>query len=251
MNKTYLVSYCENEDIDFLKTMLAPNDILVGVDQGADLLFKNFLTPDFIIGDFDSFPVNESKIPEKCQIIRLNPDKDESDLEYAVRYFLDRNDVLSNSKLKSCPDNDEVESNFAECESVAQQREIIIINNMQGRIDHTLSVLGLLEQQYELTNDSESMKSKNKTTICILNSATEIYLSRGHFQKEILSNSTISLIPISDEVKKISTRGMLYELDKETLYRKKTRGISNKNIDKNIAINFCVGELLVVINKRI
>ncbi|MCL2063469.1 MAG: thiamine diphosphokinase [Candidatus Cloacimonetes bacterium] len=205
--RVYLVSYCLDADIVFLKTILCKDDILIGVDQGTEVLLKNNLYPDIIVGDFDSFSLNKNILPEKCLILELNPDKDESDLEYAVNLFYEKINI-----------------------------EIIIINNLQGRIDHILSVVYLLE------------KIENG---CIQNAEQEVFLINKNFERELPINSTISLIPISEEVKSIFTEGMLYRLANETLYRNETRGLSNKSVDKKIKIKFIVGKMLVVINKRI
>lgn len=199
----YFVSYCENDDINFLKTILLKRDLVVGVDQGAGILFENGLNPNYIIGDFDSFNINEKDIHSEIKIIRLNPEKDESDLEYAINYFSDSN------------------------------HEMTIINSMQGRLDHILTTLFLIDTQ------------KN---ICILNSKQKIYLINNYLNETLTPGTCVSLLPVSEEVRDISTKGLYYPLNQAVLYRNKSRGLSNKSVDNIVEISFSVGKLLVIIS---
>ena len=202
MSKVYLVSYCDDSDIKYLKSRLDSDDIVVGVDQGIAGLTANNVPFQYGIGDFDSF--DECLLSDSIKIIKLDREKDCTDLEYAVHYFA--------------------------------KHEICIINNLQGRIDHTLAALSLLES-YDNTY--------------IMSAKQEIHLAKKHFSANLPIGTTISLIPISEQVKNIKTQGLYYPLENETLYRKKSRGISNKNVDNFIDILFLDGELLIVINKEL
>ena len=59
-------------------------DLWVGVDAGAANLVRHGYTPDWAIGDFDSAPPPS----ESRQILRLLPEKDDTDLEYALQFIL-------------------------------------------------------------------------------------------------------------------------------------------------------------------
>jgi thiamine pyrophosphokinase len=163
-----------------------------------------------MIGDFDSYnPLDETI--ELCiannpsfRFIRLSPDKDLSDLEYAVRYFL------------------------------SLGYNITIVNNLQGRIDHILSSLYLLELGEDISISSASQ---------------DVFLAKNNFSISLPLDTTISLIPISKVVTQVKTHGLLYPLENETIYRANSRGLSNKNVDKNIDISFLDGRILVVINR--
>lgn len=59
-------------------------DLLIGVDGGAAHLVAHGYTPDWAIGDFDSAPP-----PAMCRhILRLQPEKNDTDLEYALVHIL-------------------------------------------------------------------------------------------------------------------------------------------------------------------
>jgi len=199
----FLVTYISTEDIHLLKEV-TQNDLIVGVDQGANILLENNIIPDYIIGDFDSFLLDDSLIPETVKIIELDKEKDYSDLEYAVLYFLNKTDL------------------------------IFILNNMQGRTDHILLSLFLLE------------KANHITKIIIRNNKEEIRILENE-ENFIMSEKTlVSLIPLTESVTNIITYGLLYKLENETLYRHSTRGLSNVVSDSKVKISYSTGKLLLV-----
>ena len=65
---------------------------LIGVDKGASFLALNNVKMDFAIGDFDSVNDNElEKIKEfSKEFIKLNPIKDDTDLEHALKFVKEK-----------------------------------------------------------------------------------------------------------------------------------------------------------------
>ena len=62
-----------------------PYNALIGVDGGAAHLVQHGFIPDWAIGDFDTTPP-----PRQCaKVLRLLPEKDDTDLEAALLYILD------------------------------------------------------------------------------------------------------------------------------------------------------------------
>ncbi|MCL1827042.1 MAG: thiamine diphosphokinase [Candidatus Cloacimonetes bacterium] len=202
----YLVSYCTKRDIEYLQHIYQKSDVIVGVDQGAQKLMAAGIMPDYIIGDFDSSP-KHSDLPDSCCVIELNPKKDMSDLEYAIDYFLGKSSY----------------SDF----------DIVILNNLQGRIDHILSTLFLVEKAERI-----SLASCKQL----------VYLVTSSFSNELPINTTVSLIPISDTVEGVYLEGFEYPLEGETLYRCSSRGLSNISKNKTVTVNIKHGELLLIIN---
>ena len=64
-----------------IKPCLAPGDLCIAADGGWQTLKSLGVTPDLIVGDFDSSSVPQSGI----ETIRLNPAKDETDLYAAIQ----------------------------------------------------------------------------------------------------------------------------------------------------------------------
>lgn len=58
-----------------------PGDLLIAADGGYEYLQSHGLTPDIVIGDFDSVRV----LPNHPNLIRLNPIKDETDTLSAIQ----------------------------------------------------------------------------------------------------------------------------------------------------------------------
>jgi thiamine pyrophosphokinase len=206
MKSVYLVSYCTSRDIEFLKNEPEEDRIVVGVDQGCSVLLDQGITPNYFIGDFDSFNIETITNNNNHKIIILEKEKNYSDLEFAVKHFIGDNN------------------------------KIVIINNLQGRFDHIISSVFLLEM------------CKN---IYIKNFNSEIYLTEKFFTGSFPPGTLISLVPISPIVKGITTEGLYFQLQNETLKRESTRGISNKIIDKYFNVSFLDGKLLIIITLNV
>jgi len=111
--------------------------------------------------------------------------------------------------------------------------EILIFGALGGRKDQELANIFLL-RKYPLMN------------IAILEKNTVMWIAKKKKQFSAKIGQTISLIPLSEKVTGITTKGLQYKLNKGTLYMRKTKGISNvAKIDK-IRINYKKGTLLVV-----
>ena len=68
-------------------------DVIIAADCGMDFLYQNGITPDIIVGDFDSTKTKALEyFVEKGQseIHTLNPVKDDTDTEFAIRTAMER-----------------------------------------------------------------------------------------------------------------------------------------------------------------
>ncbi len=92
---------------------------LIGVDYGAYLLAKAGLPMVFAVGDFDSVPDMGEIAKYAKEVKKLNPVKDDSDLEEAVLFAKERYDRM------------------------------IVYGALGGRIDHEISALRLITQHKE------------------------------------------------------------------------------------------------------
>lgn len=63
-----------------------PGDLLIAADGGYEYTEAHGLTPDIVIGDFDSI----HQVPDHPHLIRLNPIKDETDTLSAIRLGQER-----------------------------------------------------------------------------------------------------------------------------------------------------------------
>ena len=71
------------------RDQLEQYDFVIGVDSGAEYLYKLFLIPNLIIGDLDS--INSKTLDrarkDKAEIISYETDKDKTDFELALNYL--------------------------------------------------------------------------------------------------------------------------------------------------------------------
>ena len=219
----FFVSYCCDKDIELLKKRYSSDDVLIGVDQGADVLYRNGLKPDFVVGDFDSLQTDLEEFGSECEIITLSTEKDQSDLEYAIDYFINAKCKMTNVNTPSASVHPSEVGNV----------EVVIINSLQGRVDHIMSTIYLFEKYPQAK---------------ILNAKQEVFWINKDFISEMPLNTCLSLLPISNVVKNVTTSGLYYSLNNETLHRMNSRGISNKSIENKVMISFEEGKMIGIIS---
>ena len=183
-------------------------DFKVAVDGGYIHMKSLDLTPNVIIGDLDSIEENGINELEDIgiKIIRFDVHKDETDLELVVEYLLD-----------------------------LDFEHINILGATGGRTDHFVGNLLLF---------SNPKYQKNK--IKIWTDKEEIYYCKNYQEIIGKKGDLVSLIPISDQVTAISTEGLDYPLIVESLFRWKSRGISNQMSTRKAKVRFDTGTLLCV-----
>lgn len=143
----YIAGAGECKEIIIIKET---DDIVIAADAGIKHLEKANITPDYIIGDFDSLGIK----PEGENVIALKPEKDVTDMHAAVEIG--------------------IEKGFS---------RFVIYGATGGRLDHTLANIQLLASLAErgikavikdgeteiiaLCNSSVSFSEKNKGYISV------------------------------------------------------------------------------------
>ena len=103
--------------------------------------------------------------------------------------------------------------------------EIIIVGSTNGRFDHTLSTLAILEKYHE-----------KHIPICIVNGQNRVrYIKNSGFIVVRSKYKYFSLIAADEKVKGVSIEGAKYPLSKKTLTRTHQYAVSNE-IVKNAAL---------------
>lgn len=64
-----------------------PEGLIICADRGYDIAAAAGITPDIIVGDFDS---SEVRLPENVPVIRVNPEKDDTDTILACDTAIER-----------------------------------------------------------------------------------------------------------------------------------------------------------------
>lgn len=185
------------------------DDLAIAADVGALNAKKLGDTPDIIVGDFDSARLELLKKDfPRAEIIEVPVEKDFTDTELAIDIALKKG-----------------------------AEEIVIIGGLDGRLDHTLTNISLLE---DLT------KKRIYTTITNGNNriryieSTSTLIVRSHFKY-------LSLIPRSETIKGLTILGCKYELENKTIKNAATGFTVSNEIEQNCAF-ICVkkGKLLIV-----
>ncbi len=82
MNKCIIIGSAPVEDDDIFNEMEFGNSFVICADGGLDIALKNRITPNLIIGDFDSV---KCELPPNIETIRLKTEKDDTDMMAAIK----------------------------------------------------------------------------------------------------------------------------------------------------------------------
>ena len=200
---------------DFLKDVLYKNEFnnIIASDKGLEVLDKQNIKPNYIIGDFDSI---DKKILGKylndksISITKLNPEKDYTDTHMALKLAIE---------IKS--------------------KDITIIGAIGSRLDHTFANINILKEALD------------KNIPCrIINENNEIYLiNKNNILKKDELFPYISLIPLTSSVEGVTLKGFKYLLDNDIMNIGKSIGVSNEQLEDVASIDIKKGILVVIKSK--
>lgn len=201
------------EDLSWLKAQLSHYDLLLAVDRGLEATEAIGLTPDLIIGDFDSYRGDraiEARYPE-AQILTFSSVKDWTDTELAIQKAVEL-------------------SRQSEGEAV-----IDLYGAFGNRMDHTfanLMLLGSLEQK--------------SPRIRALDPDNEVErLFPGTYRVARREGFNISVLPL-DELAEVSLQGFAYDGEKLVLRRAGTLGVSNHLKDNEGLVTLHSGKVFLM-----
>ena len=190
-----------------LKSIESPR--VICADGGALHARALGFSPHAIIGDLDSLAAPQVAAFESAgaEIIQHPPDKDETDLELALRY----------------------------CQQIGAT-SIHILGALGGRVDQTIANIHLLMQA-----------AFRDLSIVVVDGDQTIRLLRpGGHEIVGQPGDTISLIPLGASAEGITTEALQYPLRGETLRFGQARGISNVIVGTRPVVQFRCGLLLLV-----
>ena len=183
-------------------------DLCIAADQGYHNALKLGERVDILIGDFDSIGhVPEGEVRE---IRRVPAEKDLTDTQIALEIAVEEG-----------------------------ADEIIIIGGLSGRLDHSLSNLGILEDMY-LRNLHGYMTDGQNRVHFLRNSSTLI--ARSAYQY-------ISILTADEVVKGVSMEGGKYPLKNQTLKRRLQYAVSNEITVNVVLISVKKGGIYIIESK--
>lgn len=164
--------------------------------------------------------------------LNLNPDIITGDFDSYIVTGKEKATVIKNS--------DQETNDLEKALSIALKNNsthVIVLGATGKRVDHTMKNLSVLLQ---FTDKFRQISFKDRySTIKIIKSP---------FKEEYPLHSSLSLIPLSGEVTGITTRGLLYPLQNESLKNGVRDGTSNETVEKIVEIEFKKGDLLLIMN---
>jgi len=198
-----------------LVKLIKTGDIIIAADGGAVHCMEMKIIPDLAIGDFDSL---SSEILKKLQasgtsVMGFPAKKNQTDLELAMDHALSLG-----------------------------AKEIIIIGALGARWDMTFANVLLMAKA-----------GFPGCFIRIIDDYTEIFIIKSGKQIELEGcyGDTVSLIPLGGDVFGVTTKGLEYPLDNETLFFSSPRGVSNLMLENKACVYIKQGILLCfLIHKR-
>lgn len=178
-------------------------DYIICADKGYLHCQAMGLDADLIAGDFDSSPCPENA---SCKVIRLNSEKDETDLFIAVS---------EGYKLG--------------------YRKFLLLGCLGGRFDHTCANLTLMA--YWLENNAEIILKDERNEIRLLNPGCYIFAKRKGY---------VSFFSYSEKVEDLTLEGFKYPLRGFSLSNSCGLCVSNEMEEDKCTVSFSSGRLLTV-----
>lgn len=212
MKKFLIVSGGKTEE-DFAKEWIRiyKPDYMIAADSGMEFFRRIGERPNLILGDFDSVSqetLSWFREDEKIEWRKLNPVKDDTDTEFAVRLAIELG-----------------------------AEEITLLGATGSRLDHVLGNIELLGIGLQQGVAISMVDRHNR--IRMISSGIRI-------RKEEQFGKFVSLIPYSKEVTHLYLKGFKYPLADYCLRGFCSLGVSNEIVDEEAEISFDQGILLVI-----
>ncbi len=193
-----------------LRKQFEESEYVIAADGGINALMKYHLTPDLIVGDFDSAPKLEwVKTYSEIPVVTFPKEKDCTDTELAI---------LEAFKLP--------------------QETICIVGGIGSRMDHTLANMMLLQRIERAGKKGFIIDDHNQISVIETGSCI-IQKKDWHF---------LSLVPLS-EMLIVSMKGFKYPLDRASVDQISTVTISNEFIAQEGEIEIHSGRAFLMLTR--
>lgn len=201
--KILILASAPEQDYTYVKQLAQQADYIICADGGLRHARACEIQPDLVIGDFDS-----GNAPEDISVIRLKPEKDDSDLMCCTK-----------EALKHDPD------------------EIVYACASGGRLDHFLSNLSLLE--YTAEHHCQAVLYDAQNRVSFHAGGTKYYQRDTQYPY-------VSIIPLDAVLTGVTLRGLKYQLTDAAVYRSQMITISNEAVEDKYMISIAEGRSLVI-----
>ncbi|MGI6632776.1 MAG: thiamine diphosphokinase [Bacillota bacterium] len=204
---------------DLLLPFVRGASMIIAADSGAEFLESHGLTPGIFVGDFDSCG-RETVCRVRasgCRVVSLPVEKDVTDSEAALN------------------------TAFAE-----GFRSAVVIGALGGdRIEHGIANLLLVERY--AGQGMDVVLASPKTWICHVSGPGYAGFTRRAFRGR--RGDWVSLFPITESAKGVTTENLKFPLLRATLTRGTTLGVSNQMLGEGGAVSAEEGFLAIALTR--
>lgn len=199
----------------FLEKNKKENSCLIAADRGLEFFQDTGLVPDIAVGDFDSLSLRGKQYLDQLtetEIIKLKPEKDDSDTQSAACLAMDRG-----------------------------AKEILIFGATGKRVDHLLANFGLLV-----------LGKKRGAEITLVDpwNCMKIIASGTVLKRREQFGTYVSFFSLEGEVSGLTLKGFRYPLNRHCL-RAEDSGltVSNEITEEEAMVEYDSGTLLMLMTR--
>lgn len=199
----------EISDQRYVRNLITAEDYIICADSGYSYCSQMGIIPHLVLGDFDSYRGDVSK---KCEIIRYEVQKNDTDTMLAVKAAIERG-----------------------------YDDLLLIGMTGGRLDHTIANIQTVVYAVKQGVGAEIL-DKN----CIITAITGGQSITVPFR----SRFSVSVFAHSDIATGVCIKNAKYELDNQTIDNIFPLGVSNSFLEnQDISISVESGILVIISNK--
>ncbi len=203
-----------------LKAACLHADAVLAADSGAQWLMECGITPDVLLGDFDSISPGALEILQnngRTRWVRHRTDKDQTDMELCVEEAI----RMGAGKVS-------------------------LFSAIGSRMDHSLANLFLLYPFLKAGVEAWIIDSRNRVTM-----AGGPIKKAGQHQIRLsrMDDFRVSLIALGTCVSEVTTRGLQYDMKGRDLLFGSTLGVSNEFAADEAEISFRDGLLMIFLSR--
>ncbi|MDO4913874.1 MAG: thiamine diphosphokinase, partial [Bifidobacteriaceae bacterium] len=187
-----------------------PNSLIIAADGGYNHTQQLHVTPNILVGDFDSITTDLRDIPDSVQVIDMPAEKDDTDLSASVK-------IAWNQGI----------------------RVFHIYAAMGNRIDHTLS--NIQQLAYIAQSGGIAFMYGEDTILCAIHNNSLTFSPTA-----MPVGSIFSILSHSDISRGVTIRNLKYVLENGELDNISKMGSCNEFISKETTISVEEGTLLIM-----
>lgn len=195
---------------NLIEKYMINNSYIIAADSGADILSEYGITPNFLLGDFDSISKDVyERFLSNTSIVRFPKEKDYTDAQAAFNKAVDLG-----------------------------AEEIIFLGCTGKRIDHFMANICILNEALEMGIKAYIVDEEN-----------EIFLIDESIVLEGNPGQIFSIFSYAEDTENLTLSGVKYELNNYYLTKTDNLTVSNEFLQKEANIQFSKGKLMIIKNK--